>query len=63
MRTFAILLGSCLLFALAPLGVAHFRLLEPASWLVESDQLGDPQVSPPCGGNTRVQNSSYSELQ
>ncbi len=49
MRTLTILLGGCLLLVLAPLGVAHFRLLEPASWLVESD-LGDPQWSPPCGG-------------
>jgi hypothetical protein len=47
-RTFTILLG-CVLFALAPLGFAHFRLLEPASWLEESE-LGDPQWSPPCGG-------------
>jgi hypothetical protein len=50
MRTFTILLGGCLLFALAPRSVAHFRLLEPASWLVESEDLGDPQVYPPCGG-------------
>jgi hypothetical protein len=50
MRTFTILLGSCLLLALVPRGVAHFRLLEPASWLVESEELGDPQVLPPCGG-------------
>jgi hypothetical protein len=49
MRTFNVLLGGCLLFALAPRGLAHFRLLEPASWLQESD-LGDPQWSPPCGG-------------
>jgi len=49
MRTITILLAACLLFALAPLSVAHFRLLEPASWLVESD-LGDPQWSAPCGG-------------
>jgi hypothetical protein len=44
-----ILLGGCLLLALAPVGVAHFRLLEPASWLVEGE-LGDPQWSAPCGG-------------
>jgi hypothetical protein len=50
MRTITILLGGCLLFALAPRGVAHFRLLEPASWLQESEELGDPQWSPPCGG-------------
>lgn len=28
----------------------HFRLLEPASWLVE-DQRGDPQKAGPCGGS------------
>ena len=50
MRTLTILLGGCLLFALAPRGVAHFRLLEPASWLQESEELGDPQWSAPCGG-------------
>jgi hypothetical protein len=50
MRTLTILLGGCVLFALAPLGVAHFRLLEPASWIQESEELGDPQWSAPCGG-------------
>ena len=49
MRTFTILLGGCLLLVLAPRGVAHFRLLEPASWLEEAE-LGDPQWSTPCGG-------------
>src|SRR5438309_95164 len=28
---------------------AHFRLLEPASWIVEDAQ-GDPQKAGPCGG-------------
>jgi hypothetical protein len=28
---------------------AHFKLLEPASWLVE-DERGDPQKTAPCGG-------------
>ena len=38
---------------------AHFRLLEPASWLIESDR-GDPQKSGPCGGaNTDWGNPSY----
>jgi len=50
MRTFSNLLSGCLLLALAQRGVAHFRLLAPASWLVESEALGDPQVLPPCGG-------------
>src|SRR6266705_6866753 len=30
--------------------LAHFKLLEPASWLMESDR-GDPQKSGPCGGS------------
>src|ERR1041384_4864323 len=29
---------------------AHFKLIEPASWLIESDR-GDPQKSGPCGGS------------
>jgi hypothetical protein len=35
---------------------AHFRLLQPASWLVEND-LGDPQKAGPCGGT----NTDYGE--
>ena len=50
MKTLAILLGSCLFLMLAQRGAAHFRLLEPASWLQESQELGDPQWSAPCGG-------------
>jgi hypothetical protein len=38
---------------------AHFKLLEPASWLVE-DQRGDPQKAGPCGGsNTDWGKPSY----
>ena len=51
MRTCTILVGGCLVLALAPRGVAHFRLLEPASWIEESE-LGDPQWAPPCGGTS-----------
>jgi len=29
---------------------AHFKLLEPASWIIE-DARGDPQKAGPCGGN------------
>ena len=29
--------------------VAHFRLLEPASW-IEAGRYGDPQWLAPCGG-------------
>jgi hypothetical protein len=35
--------------AVAPAVDAHFKLLEPASWLVEDDR-GDPQKLAPCGG-------------
>ena len=50
MRRFTVALGGCLLLVMAPRGVAHFRLLEPASWIQESEALGDPQWSGPCGG-------------
>ena len=50
MRMFAVLLGSCLLLVLVPRGFAHFRLIEPASWLQQSEEGGDPQWSAPCGG-------------
>jgi hypothetical protein len=35
----------------APPASAHFKLLEPQSWLVEND-LGDPQKMAPCGGTS-----------
>lgn len=49
MRLFSILLGACLTLIPASRGFAHFILLEPASWLEESEY-GDPQWSAPCGG-------------
>ncbi len=45
------LAGLILIAAAAPVAFAHFRLLEPASWLQES-QLGDPQKAGPCGGTS-----------
>jgi hypothetical protein len=39
------------LVALAPFAAAHFRLLEPQSWIVENAQ-GDPQKLGPCGGTS-----------
>ena len=47
----SLLFGSVSLAILAPYGAAHFRLIEPASWLQES-QLGDPQKMAPCGGTS-----------
>ena len=38
---------------------AHFKLVEPASWIVEDDR-GDPQKAGPCGGsNTDYGKPSY----
>ncbi len=47
------------LMALPGASQAHFRLLAPASWLVEN-QLGDPQKAAPCGGtNTDFGKPTY----
>jgi len=32
---------------------AHFTLVEPASWIVETNALGDPQKLAPCGGTSQ----------
>jgi hypothetical protein len=42
---------------------AHFKLVEPASWLIEDDR-GDPQKAGPCGGtNTDYGKPSYAVTQ
>jgi hypothetical protein len=46
-----LLCGCVLLATLVPSAIAHFRLLEPASWL-EEGTLGDPQWLSPCGGTS-----------
>jgi hypothetical protein len=52
-------LTTCALLIAAQTMLAHFRLVEPASWLVENDR-GDPQKSGPCGGsNTDWGKPSY----
>jgi hypothetical protein len=43
------LVWTFLIAAVPTLAHAHFRLIEPASWLVENE-LGDPQKAGPCGG-------------
>src|SRR6266436_2759163 len=32
---------------------AHFKLLEPASWIQESAERGDPQKAHPCGTDAK----------
>ena len=53
-------LVSAVLVAVVPTVTdAHFKLMEPASWLIEDDR-GDPQKSGPCGGsNTDYGKPSY----
>src|SRR4051812_49813683 len=42
---------------------AHFKLVEPASWILE-DERGDPQKGFPCGGsNTDAGKPSYAVTQ
>ena len=49
-RSIRLALVSTVLMATAPaVTQAHFRLVQPMSWLVEND-LGDPQKAGPCGG-------------
>jgi hypothetical protein len=50
MRFFSTLIA---LVVAAPLaGDAHFKLLEPSSWIVSNDR-GDPQKAGPCGGDAK----------
>ena len=46
-----VLLAVIAIAVLAPLASAHFKLMEPQSWLVEADN-GDPQKLGPCGGTS-----------
>jgi hypothetical protein len=39
-------------FSVPVVSDAHFKLLEPASWLVATDR-GDPQKAGPCGGDAK----------
>jgi hypothetical protein len=59
-HTSRLLLAFALAAATLSTGVsAHFRLVQPASWLIESDR-GDPQKAAPCGGtNTDFGKPSY----
>jgi hypothetical protein len=49
-RPFAGLMVAVSLVAVPIVAQAHFKLLEPASWIVEDQRLGDPQKAAPCGG-------------
>jgi hypothetical protein len=47
----SLLFGLAAIASIAPAAFGHFKLLEPVSWLQES-QLGDPQKAAPCGGTS-----------
>ena len=47
-RTRFLLALAALIAALPTLAAAHFKLIEPASWLLENER-GDPQKAGPCG--------------
>jgi len=50
MKLIVRMLAAAVLLATAPAVMqAHFRALEPASWIVEN-QLGDPQKAAPAAG-------------
>ncbi len=36
---------------------AHFKLMEPPSWIVPTNDLGDPQKTGPCGGEPKGDNA------
>ena len=58
----ALALAGCLA-AVPAVTHAHFKLVEPASWIVEDDR-GDPQKGFPCGGsNTDYGKPSYAVSQ
>ena len=58
-----LLVVSAALLVLPAVTHAHFRLMEPASWIVEND-LGDPQKAGPCGGtNTDYGKPTYAVTQ
>jgi hypothetical protein len=53
------LVAAGLMIAVPAVIHAHFKLLEPASWLIE-DNRGDPQKAGPCGGtNTDYGKPTY----
>lgn len=50
MRSSARLLIAVGLALVPAVAQAHFKLLEPTSWIIENERLGDPQKAAPCGG-------------
>src|SRR5260221_11459668 len=57
------LVSAVLLTVVPAITRAHFKLVEPASWLIGDDR-GDPQKAGPCGGtNTDYGKPSYAVTQ
>lgn len=45
------IIGAGVALGITPFAFAHFKLLEPQSWITENN-LGDPQKLGPCGGTS-----------
>jgi hypothetical protein len=52
----ATLFASALAVGTGVVADAHFKLLEPASWIVENER-GDPQKAAPCGADPKAEMS------
>ena len=56
------LLAVAAVLAAAPTAAyAHFKLISPVSWIVESDR-GDPQKAGPCGGDNNGPGTPSNEI-
>jgi len=53
----ALVVAALLALAVPAVVDAHFKLLEPASWIVENER-GDPQKSAPCGADPKAEMSA-----
>ncbi|MGH9383403.1 MAG: SCE4755 family polysaccharide monooxygenase-like protein [Vicinamibacterales bacterium] len=51
------LVAAALALSAPPIVQAHFKLLEPASWIVENER-GDPQKAAPCGADPKAEMSN-----
>jgi hypothetical protein len=61
MKSRMIIFAFVVLGLVAPLADAHFKLLEPTSWIVEGNN-GDPQKAWPCGGTTGTASGAVTNL-
>jgi Lytic polysaccharide mono-oxygenase, cellulose-degrading len=56
MRLIGALFALVTAFVTTTVADAHFKLIEPASWIVENER-GDPQKAAPCGADAKAEMS------